>query len=342
MPAEVDGRLLPSREARYNFCRADPVFRTDTRTGDVAAAPCGASVRLPRGEAPVADSDVLIVDDDDATREGLRALLGGAGFACETANDGAEAVEKIDRHDFGVVLLDMRLPRVGGLDVLAHCTAKPRPAKIIVMTGVDVTDAALGALRGQAYDFLPKPIEPPRLVAMVRRALATARGVPGIEVLSARPEWVELLVPCTREAADRIGNFIQHLEADLPADVRESVGVAFRELLLNGIEWGGHLDPDLKVRVACLRTRRMLLYRIADPGPGFRFDALPHAAAGRLSDAIGHDAVREQQGIRPGGFGLVMIRAIADELIYNERQNEVVFVKYLDEPPEPAPVPGQA
>ena len=42
--------------------------------------------------------------------------------------------------------------------------------------------------------------------------------------------------------------------------------------------------------------------------------------------------MREEKGIRPGGFGLVLIRAIADELVYNERQNEVVFVKYLDQP----------
>jgi CheY-like chemotaxis protein/anti-sigma regulatory factor (Ser/Thr protein kinase) len=284
----------------------------------------------------MAHFDVLIVDDDDATRKGLSTLLSNAGFTCETANDGAEAIQKIDAHDFGVVLLDIRLPGIGGLDVLTHCTAKPRPSKIIVMTGVDITDTALSALRGQAYDFFSKPIDPPRLVDTVRRALATARDVPGIDVLSARPEWVELLVPCTREAVDRIQSFLQHLDADLPDDVRDSVGLAFRELLLNGIEWGGHLNPAQKVRVACLRARRMLLYRIADPGTGFTFDELSHAAVNNAPDAIAHDAVREEKGIRPGGFGLVLVRAMADELIYNERRNEVLFVKYLDEPSGPS------
>ena len=284
----------------------------------------------------MAHSDVLIVDDDEATREGLRALLGNAGFTCDTANDGPEAMAKIDADDFSVVLLDIRLPGIGGLDVLARCTAKPRPSKVIVMTGVDITDTALSALRGQAYEFLSKPIDPPRLVDTIRRALVTARDVPAIEVLSARPEWVELLVPCTREAVDRIQSFLQQLEADLPDDVRDSVGLAFRELLLNGIEWGGHLNPAQKVRVACLRARRMLLYRIADPGTGFAFDELSHAAVNDPSDATAHDVVREERGIRPGGFGLVLIRAMADELIYNERRNEVVFVKYLDEPSGPS------
>ena len=277
--------------------------------------------------------DVLVVDDDDATRAGLTALLANAGFVVDAASDGEAAVEKLDRYHIGVALVDVRLPGIDGLGILEHCVARQRPAKVIVMTGIDTTDAALNALRGQAYDFLPKPIEPMRLVDTVRRALATTPETAPIEVLSAKPEWVELIVPCTREAAERIQSFVQQLEADLPEDVRESVGLAFRELLMNGVEWGGQLDPRQRVRVSYVRTRRMLLYRIADPGPGFAFDGLSHAAVANPENAMVHALVREEKGIRPGGFGLVLIRAIADELVYNEQQNEVLFVKYLDEPP---------
>jgi DNA-binding response OmpR family regulator len=276
-------------------------------------------------------SGLLVVDDDYATRNGLRDLLTMAGFRVDVASDGAEAWAKIAIDDFSVVLLDVGLPTISGLDILARCAARPRPPKVIVMTGIDTTEVVLGALRQQAYDFLPKPIDPSRLVEVVKRALSS-REVAAIEVLSARPEWVELLVPCTREAVDRIQSFLQQLETDLPDETRLSVGLAFRELLLNGIEWGGQLDPAQRVRVACLRTRRMLLYRIADPGPGFRFDELSHAAVSNAPSVIAHDEVRTAKGLRPGGFGLVLIRSIADELIYNEQRNEVVFVKYLDEP----------
>ena len=114
--------------------------------------------------------------------------------------------------------------------------------------------------------------------------------------------------------------------------MRESLAFAFRELLTNAIEWGGRLDPNRKVRIACLRTARMLMYRIADPGPGFNIDDLPHAAIGQPpGDPIAHMQVREEKGIRPGGFGLLMVRESVDELLYNEKRNEVVFVKYLDE-----------
>ena len=120
------------------------------------------------------------------------------------------------------------------------------------------------------------------------------------------------------------------LVTDLPDDLRDSIGLAFRELLLNAVEWGGKLDPNRKVRIAYVRSSRMLLYRIADPGAGFSFQGLAHAAAGHSPDEpVAHVAVREQLGMRPGGFGIAMSRGLADELIYNEAQNEVIFVKYL-------------
>jgi anti-sigma regulatory factor (Ser/Thr protein kinase) len=121
------------------------------------------------------------------------------------------------------------------------------------------------------------------------------------------------------------------LRTHLAPAMREQLAYAFRELLTNAIEWGGRLDPNRTVRIACLRTKRMLLYRIADPGPGFDIEDLPHAAIGQPDgDPIAHMHVREQQGLRPGGFGLLMVQQSVDELLYNEKHNEVVFVKYLD------------
>jgi anti-sigma regulatory factor (Ser/Thr protein kinase) len=152
-----------------------------------------------------------------------------------------------------------------------------------------------------------------------------------IEVISARRDWVELLVPCDREAAERIQEFLAGLDSDLPEEVRSSVGQAFREMLMNAIEWGGRLDPSRSVRIAYLRARRMLLYRIADPGAGFRIEELSHAAVNNQPDQpMQHALVREEKGLRPGGFGLLMTQSLVDELLFNEARNEVVFVKYLD------------
>jgi anti-sigma regulatory factor (Ser/Thr protein kinase) len=142
---------------------------------------------------------------------------------------------------------------------------------------------------------------------------------------------VEIVAPCSRDVANRIQAFVMQLDADLPEEVRESVGHAFRELLFNAVEWGGKLDPTRTVRIACLRARRMLLYRIADPGMGFDIARLSHAAINNpADDPLQHAVVREEKGLRPGGLGLAITRTLVDELIYNEARNEVVFVKYLD------------
>lgn len=154
---------------------------------------------------------------------------------------------------------------------------------------------------------------------------------PSIEVISAVPNWVELLISCTREDAEIAQAFVAKLEADLPYELINSIGQALRELLLNAVEWGGRLDPMQKVRVARMRYARMLLYRVADPGAGFSFEGLEHAAVHQTSaESIARVAfVRDQLGMRPGGFGIAMARAIADELLYNEAQNEVILIKYL-------------
>jgi len=138
------------------------------------------------------------------------------------------------------------------------------------------------------------------------------------------------VAPCSIEMADRIHSFVMQLDARLPEDVREAVAYAFRELLMNAVEWGGKLDPDRKVRISCVRTKKMLLYKIADPGEGFDIDGLMHAAIAHPDDPIRHLEVREEKGLRPGGFGLAMTRSLVDELIYNEARNEVIFVKYLE------------
>jgi CheY-like chemotaxis protein/anti-sigma regulatory factor (Ser/Thr protein kinase) len=272
---------------------------------------------------------ILVVDDDRVTRHVARSVLAKAGFDVRVAGDGAAAIRSLRRKRFDLMLLDVWMPRIDGLGVLDRIKRLKRKPKVMVLTSDDTPETLLRAIGQQAHLFVHKPVAPLTLLALVRDALR-AGPEPPIEVLSARPEWVELMVPCTREAADRLHGVMARLDANLPDDVRESVSYAFRELLLNAVEWGGKLDPKRKVRISCLRAKRMLLYRIADPGPGFKMEDLQHAAIRHPHDPIEHMAIREQKGLRPGGFGLLMVGAKVDELIYNERQNEVVFVKYLD------------
>jgi CheY-like chemotaxis protein len=272
---------------------------------------------------------ILIVDDDQTTRLVMRKVLEGGGFAASDAKDGVAALKALRRRRFDLMLLDVWMPRMNGLELLAELRTIKSPPRVVVMTSDDAPETLLKAVREQAFTYVHKPVEAGALLKTIRETL-DAPEPPRIDVLSARPEWVELLVPCSREAVDRIETVMAHLDTDLDPELRASIAYAFRELLMNAVEWGGGLDPTRKVRIAYLRARRMLMYRIADPGPGFKIDDLPHAAIGQNPEnPIAHLHVREEKGLRPGGFGLLMVQSSVDELLYNEQRNEVVFVKYL-------------
>jgi CheY-like chemotaxis protein len=274
---------------------------------------------------------ILVVDDDRSTRHLIQLQLRSAGHTVETAKDGSSGLARIRRRKFDLVLLDVWMPGMDGLETLARIRDEPGAPRVVVMTADDTSETLLRAIREHAYRYVSKPFQPKEVITLVDEVLASNPEVRPIEVISARPDWVELLVPCDRASAARIQDFLARLDSDLPEGVRAQVGQAFRELLMNAIEWGGHLDPRQSVRISYLRARRMLLYRIADPGQGFRFEELTHSALSNPKDQpLQHAFAREEKGLRPGGFGLLMTRQMVDELLYNEAHNEVVFVKYLD------------
>ncbi len=279
---------------------------------------------------PASPRRVLVVDDDRVLRLALTRILAQS-YTVVEAVDGDSALARLETEHFDLVLLDIGLPGLSGLDVLARLGGNGTRPRVVVMTADDTPERLLRAIRNQAFDYIVKPFPPTAILEVAAKALAASEDSLAIQVLSARPDWVELVVPCSLEVADRLQGFMMRLDAELPEDVRESLGMAFRELLCNAIEWGGRLDPSRHVRIACLRTKRMILYRIADPGKGFQLADLPHSAISNSPDRpLDHAAVREQLGIRAGGFGIFLVREMVDELLYNEAHNEVVFVKYLD------------
>ena len=117
---------------------------------------------------------ILIVDDDPLVRAGLRLILGGSPSlqVVGEGSDGDEAVDLVTEHRPDVVLIDIRMPRVDGLEATRRLQALPEPPRIIVLTTFDSDDLVLRALTVGADGFLLKDTPPPRMVEAILQVAA--------------------------------------------------------------------------------------------------------------------------------------------------------------------------
>jgi len=274
---------------------------------------------------------LLVFDADPAVHHVLGDLLKRFSSSIQDVYDRREALDCLRHTQCDLVLAGQgRNDGLEGIKLLRRARSLQPEARVI-LTGNQDPGGVVRAIRERAYSYFHKPIAEGPLSDMVQQALeAQATWRDDIKVISARPEWITLDVRCKLDAAERTTHFIREILIDLPAMVREDVASAFRELLMNGIEHGGKSDPRKRVRVSLLRTSRSVVGYVADPGRGFSLDLLPHAAISNPADSpIRHVEVRAEKGQRPGGFGILMTRNMVDDLLYNERGNAALFVKYL-------------
>ena len=116
---------------------------------------------------------VLIVDDEEGVREGLRSLLQREGLHVETAGTAEEGVRRIEQRSFDVVFLDLNLPGADGLSMLGRFRRGSPPADILVLTGHGTVANTVEAMRKGAADVIEKPFASDRILAIVRRVLET-------------------------------------------------------------------------------------------------------------------------------------------------------------------------
>ncbi len=114
---------------------------------------------------------ILIVEDEENERTGLAELVRAWGYDAETASDGVEALETVERWNPGIVITDLRMPRMDGMQLLEHITAQPHQVAVILLTAQGSIDAAVSAMKSGAFDFIEKPVNPTRLRNILQNAL---------------------------------------------------------------------------------------------------------------------------------------------------------------------------
>jgi len=150
---------------------------------------------------------ILIVDDHIPVCKSLSEVLSRAGYKASMANNGFEALEAINREHFSVVVTDMDMPKMDGLEVLKRTKAIVPNTAVIIITGYATVDTAVEAMKYGAYDYVTKPITTEKIKAVIQNAIdnipskamavqaadVTGTSLPGSQIVTADTQMLDIL-----------------------------------------------------------------------------------------------------------------------------------------------------
>ena len=278
----------------------------------------------------------LLIGDDPDVGLILEHVLSPQGWTLCRCADQMEALALARQYGFDLVVTSRATSGKEDVQFLRQVRRLKPHTKVIILADDSTPEDVIASMREHAFGYLSQGLSEANLAETVQQVIDTPSWDDGIEIISATPKLITLAVRCRIVTAERLLQFLREI-TDLPESECRDVGTAFREMLLNAMEHGGNFDPEKYVEVCYVRTRHLVMARIKDPGDGFTLEEVKHAAvANPPDDPLAHVIKRNQEGMRPGGYGVMLAKNLVDELIYGEKGNEVLLVKYL-QGFEPAP-----
>jgi anti-sigma regulatory factor (Ser/Thr protein kinase)/ActR/RegA family two-component response regulator len=279
-------------------------------------------------------SRVLIIGSDTEVSREIADVLSAADFPMECSAGEADTLQRLRLRSFGVVVTSPASTVEEDLALLEEMRTIRPGVKCIALARHSTPDEVIAALRARVFACFTHPFDVVEIANLARKAASDSQWRDDIQVLSAKPGWVSVRASCRLLTAERLMTFANELSGQLPEDTRQEMLQAFREILLNAMEHGAAFNPEQVVEVTGVRTGRAMVFYVRDPGAGFRRESLTHAAiANPADDPAAHIEQREAEGMRPGGYGLLLAGGTVDELIYSEIGNEVLLIKYVDQVP---------
>jgi anti-sigma regulatory factor (Ser/Thr protein kinase)/ActR/RegA family two-component response regulator len=280
------------------------------------------------GERPGPHKVALVVGADDRVASTVQNVFPSWNVQRVATNSGA--LELLRQRGYDLVLTGDETAGKEDVDLLQKIRIVRPHIRLIILTNQSTPADVIAAMRERAFSYFSEPYSIPDLSQMIHLAVSGPVWDEGIEILTATPQLIRLIARCDLKTASRLLQFI-HEVADFPVPERKAVGAAFHEVLMNAIEHGAQFDPSQHVEISYVRTKRAVACRVKDPGQGFSLDELRHSAlTNPPDDPLRHATIRQKEGLRPGGFGILLAKHVIDELIYGESGNEVILIKYLD------------
>lgn len=274
---------------------------------------------------------ILIVGNDRQLVDALASSNQLKGHEIATCLDALDAIRYSRSNPVDVLITNPATGVDQDLALVNELKSLRPDVRTIVLAPAITNAEVLNTLKAQVFACFSEPLRVAEIAEMTRAALAASDWRDAIEVVSGLPSWLTLRVACRMLTADRLTQFISEWRADVPSDERDLLMTAFREMLLNAMEHGAGFDHQKVIQVTAARTARAIVFHFLDPGEGFDHADLQHAAQSSEPDhVLAATHHRAATGLRPGGFGMLIVRQVVDELVYNEKGNEVLMIKHTD------------
>lgn len=266
---------------------------------------------------PMESYHILVVDDESMIIELLARLLSEKGYEVSTAADGREALEFLRGHTCDLVISDVRMPHLDGLQLLKAVKDMNPRLPVVMISGYDEAATVVNALKAGAENFLAKPLDMDVLDKVVRKTLRLAcirpknSSLPAVRQTTlmhapSHPGCVQDLVYQISLSAVAVG-FARH-------DLENNIKLALSEVITNAMEHGNQWDETKSVEVEVVLDCHEMRTTVRDEGSGFNHRLM-------LNPTFSEHLLSER------GRGIFLANAIMDEVTFNQTGNEVTLVK---------------
>jgi two-component system KDP operon response regulator KdpE len=228
---------------------------------------------------PLSQNSVLIVDDEPLLRKALRTSLIASGFSVEEARNGEEALGVFQQHPFDLVLLDINMPGISGIEACQRIRGMSDHAGIIMVTVRDLEDDKVRALEAGADDYVTKPFKLRELTARLRAVLRRARVQDAAEPQVLRAGTLKMDLHQRLLWRDEEEVHLSPTEFDLLAMMMKNMGAPLTHVKLLRSIWGPEYGGELEYLRSYVRMLRKKIetdpakpeYILTEPWVGYRF-----------------------------------------------------------------------
>jgi len=270
-----------------------------------------------RNSGAFAHGRILVIDDDESILAIISRFLSSEGHEVICAPGGVEAVDRFKSEKFDLVITDMYMPGMDGLDLIKKLKTINVNIPIIVLTAAGSISNVVQSLKLGAQNYMTKPFKVAEVSQVVQKALKTN------QMFNFRKDFFDasldhsrsvFILPSNLEHARQVTNFTDRLVGVFGFESTWMIQLALMEAITNAVVHGNGSDENKKVTVVVNFSKERLEISVEDEGDGF---TTPDPASLKLESDI----------FAPSGRGLFLINSYMDELFFNDRGSKITMIK---------------